>query len=67
MGIETLPEFIRKVASEALPPGQNTEADNMAFSWIYYGLIRNIRPSYVVAIGSAKDFYTVSRGARRAG
>lgn len=56
MDIETLPEFIRKVISEALPLRQNTSADNLDFGWIYYALIQNLHPSYVVSIGSAMGF-----------
>lgn len=49
-------DFLQKVIADAEPMGQNTSADNLGFGWIYYGLIRNLRPDFVVAIGSRRGF-----------
>lgn len=49
-------EFVRKVIAEAEPMSQNTGPDDLGFGWIYYGLVRNLRPDYVVAIGSCRGF-----------
>lgn len=56
MGIETFPDFVRQTIAEAEPMSQNSSLDNLGFGWIYYALIRNLRPDYVVAIGSAQGF-----------
>jgi FkbM family methyltransferase len=52
----TFGEFVRKVIAEAEPMSQNTGPDDLGFGWIYYGLVRNLRPDYVVAIGSCRGF-----------
>lgn len=35
---------------------QNTRPGNIGFGWIYYGLVRNLDPDFVVAIGSCAGF-----------
>src|SRR5262249_20899513 len=49
-------DFIHKVIREAEPCSQNTAEGDLGFGWIYYALIRNLRPDYVVAIGSRRGF-----------
>jgi methyltransferase family protein/methyltransferase FkbM-like protein len=49
-------EFVQKVIAEAEPMSQNTGPGDLGFGWIYYGLVRNLRPEYVVAIGSCRGF-----------
>jgi Methyltransferase domain len=48
--------FVRKVVAEAEPLSQNTSEDDLGFGWIYYGLVRNLGPRFVVAIGSRRGF-----------
>jgi hypothetical protein len=59
-----LDEFARKAIAEAEPLSQNTEPDNLGFGWLYYGLVRNLRPDLVVAIGSRRGFmpFCAARG-----
>lgn len=52
----SLPDFVDRVLSQAEPLSQNTADGNLGFGWIYYALIRNVRPLYVVAIGSRRGF-----------
>jgi FkbM family methyltransferase len=49
-------DFVHKVITQAEPMSQNTRSGDLGFGWIYYGLIRNLRPDYVVAIGSCRGF-----------
>ena len=55
-GRESFGDFVTKVIAEAEPMSQNTEDGNLGFGWIYYGLARNLRPDFVVAIGSCRGF-----------
>jgi hypothetical protein len=48
--------FIQKVIADADPCSQNTSEGNLGFGWIYYGMIRNVSPDFVVAIGSRRGF-----------
>ena len=52
----SFPDFIRKAVSDAEPLSQNTSENNLGFGWIYYGLIRNLRPGFAIAIGSRRGF-----------
>lgn len=52
----TLGHFVEQALSQAEPLSQNTSAGNLGFGWIYYSLVRNIRPAFVVAIGSRRGF-----------
>src|SRR5262249_48158603 len=52
----SLPDFVERVLSEAEPLSQNTGPGNLGFGWIYYALICNLRPAYVIAIGSRRGF-----------
>jgi len=49
-------EFVKKVIVEAVPLGQNSTVDNLGLGWMYYSLVRIIRPKFVVAIGSCRGF-----------
>lgn len=51
-------EFVKKLVEEAIPMSQNTSRENLGFGYLYYSLVRNIRPDTVVVIGSAKGFST---------
>src|SRR5262249_37314918 len=53
MPLET---FGERLLAEAVPMSQNTRAGNIGFGWIYYGLIRNLAPDFVVVIGSCAGF-----------
>jgi Methyltransferase domain len=61
-----LEEFAAKVLSDAPPLAQNTDAENLGFGWLYYSLVRNLRPELVVAIGSCHGFmpFCAARGAQ---
>ena len=48
--------FVHKVITQAEPMAQNTGPGDLGFGWIYYGLVRNLKPDYVVAIGSCRGF-----------
>ena len=51
-----LEQFGEQLLSEAVPMSQNTRPGNIGFGWIYYGLVRNLDPDFVVAIGSCAGF-----------
>jgi hypothetical protein len=51
-----LEQFGEKLLAEAVPMAQNTSAGNIGFGWIYYALVRNLDPDFVVAIGSCAGF-----------
>jgi hypothetical protein len=61
-----LENFAAKVLTDAPPLGQNTDAENLGFGWLYYSLVRNLRPELVVAIGSCHGFmpFCAARGAQ---
>jgi Methyltransferase domain len=52
----SLPDFVERLLNEAEPLSQNTGPGNLGFGWIYYALIRNLCPAYVIAIGSRRGF-----------
>jgi len=52
----TLERFVEYVLAHAEPMSQNTSEHNLGFGWLYYAFIRNVRPAYVVAIGSRRGF-----------
>ena len=51
-----LEQFGEQLLAEAVPMSQNTRPGNIGFGWIYYGLVRNLDPDFVVAIGSCAGF-----------
>lgn len=57
--------FAELLITEAEPMSQNVQGkDNLGFGWMYYGLVRNLRPDFVIAIGSARGFmpFSAARG-----
>lgn len=52
----SLPEFVDRVLTHAEPLSQNTKEGNLGFGWVYYALVRNLCPRYVIAIGSRRGF-----------
>ena len=56
--------LIRKIMGEAKPLMQSASAsdDNLGYGFIYYGLIRSIRPKHVLTIGSGHGFMPVCAG-----
>lgn len=60
----TLPSFVRRVLDEAEPLAQNTDPNNLGFGWLYYAFVCNLRPDFVVAIGSRRGFmpFCAARG-----
>lgn len=60
----TLEAFSNKLIQMGEPMSQNTRGTNWGFGHIYYGLVRNLHPEYVVAIGSARGFmpFSLARG-----
>lgn len=48
--------FGEKLLAQAVPLAQNTSTGNIGFGWIYYGMVRNLKPDFVVAIGSCAGF-----------
>ncbi len=57
-------QFIERALTYAEPLSQNTGTQNLGFGWLYYGLARNYRPDFAIAIGSARGFgpLCVARG-----
>ena len=57
-------EFARNLIAEGEPMSQNAREANLGFGYYYYGLVRNLQPDYVVAIGSARGFmpFCLARG-----
>jgi hypothetical protein len=49
-------DFEERLLAEAVPLAQNTRPGNIGFGWIYYGLVRNLNPDFVVSIGSCAGF-----------
>src|SRR4051812_50120432 len=62
----SLQDFVAQALAEAEPMSQNTSDGNLGFGWVYYALVRNLRPDFVVAIGSRRGFmpFCAARGAR---
>src|SRR3954467_7441824 len=60
----SLQDFVAKALAEAEPMSQNTSDGNLGFGWMYYALVRNLRPDFVVAIGSCRGFmpFCLARG-----
>lgn len=57
--------FAETLINEAEPMSQNVQGnDNLGFGWMYYGLVRNLCPDFVIAIGSARGFmpFSAARG-----
>jgi predicted O-methyltransferase YrrM len=54
-------EMLRLLLAESMPAFQATQAatQNLGFGFLYYGLVRTIRPRHVVVIGSKKGFSVI--------
>jgi hypothetical protein len=55
------PGSLREILDHARPLGHSEEADNLnlGFGFVYYGLVRALRPRHVVVIGSGYGFSVV--------
>lgn len=55
------PEVLREIFQYARPLGHNEDRENLnlGFGFIYYGLMRTLRPEHVVVIGSGFGFSVV--------
>src|SRR5262245_798243 len=55
------PESIRQILEHARPLGHREETAtwNLGFGFVYYALVRALRPSHVVVIGSGYGFSVV--------
>src|SRR5215510_7422111 len=60
-GFSLDPGLIREMFRHARPLGHHHAADtlNLGFGFIYYALVRALRPKYVVVIGSGFGFSVV--------
>jgi hypothetical protein len=60
-GFSLNPEIIRDIFQFARPLGhaENPENHNMGFGFLYYGLVRALRPKHVLVIGSGYGFSVV--------
>jgi len=54
-------ELLREILEHARPLGHNEDAAslNLGFGFVYYGLVRSLRPEHVVVIGSGFGFSVV--------
>ncbi len=57
-GFSLTPELIQSILTHAKPLGHNESPDslNLGFGFIYYGLVRALRPPHIVVIGSGYGF-----------
>lgn len=55
------PTMLREILTHARPLGHNEapENSNLGFGFVYYGLVRALRPKHVVVIGSGYGFSVV--------
>jgi hypothetical protein len=55
------PELLRDIFKHARPLGHNEDAGslNLGFGFLYYGLVRTLRPRHVLVIGSGFGFSVV--------
>jgi predicted O-methyltransferase YrrM len=55
------PDLIRRILKEAKPLGHysQTKNANLGFGFLYYGLVRALRPRHVLVIGSGHGFSVV--------
>ena len=60
-GFSLAPDLIRTIFQHARPLGHHEEPDelNLGFGFLYYGLVRTLRPRHVVVIGSGFGFSVV--------
>lgn len=57
-GFSLTPQLIQSVLTHAKPLGHNELPDNLnlGFGYLYYGLVRSLRPKHIVVIGSGYGF-----------
>src|SRR3989338_3366225 len=55
------PAVLRAILDHAKPLGHNEEPDklNLGFGFLYYGLVRALRPRHVLVIGSGYGFSVI--------
>ena len=55
------PILLREILDHAKPLGHNEKPDNLnlGFGFLYYGLVRALRPRHIVVIGSGFGFSVV--------
>lgn len=55
------PALLRSILDHARPLGHNEQRDrlNLGFGFLYYGLVRSLRPQHVLVIGSGFGFSVV--------
>lgn len=60
-GFSLDPSLIRSIFDHAKPLGHHESADdlNLGFGYLYYGLVRTLRPRHVLVIGSGFGFSVV--------
>lgn len=58
------PSLLRDVLRHARPLGHNEDAEtlNLGFGFLYYGLVRSLRPKHVLVIGSGFGFSVTCLG-----
>jgi predicted O-methyltransferase YrrM len=60
-GFSLAPELLDEIFEHARPLGHHEDRDtrNLGFGYLYYGLVRTLRPQHVVVIGSGFGFSVV--------
>jgi predicted O-methyltransferase YrrM len=60
-GFSLTPELIQEIFRQAKPLGHHDDRGslNLGFGFLYYGLVRTLRPKHVVVIGSGYGFSVV--------
>jgi hypothetical protein len=55
------PELLKRILEKAKPLGHRTRKDhlNLGFGFLYYGLVRSLRPEHIIVIGSGFGFSVV--------
>ncbi|MFZ5585309.1 MAG: O-methyltransferase [Thermodesulfobacteriota bacterium] len=60
-GFSLVPDLLRQVLAETKPVGHHHQSAsmNLGFGFVYYGLVRALRPRHVLIIGSGHGFSAV--------
>lgn len=60
-GFSLSPALLQEILTHAKPMGHNEDAPslNLGFGFMYYGLVRSLRPKHVVVVGSGYGFSVV--------
>jgi hypothetical protein len=58
------PDLLQRILKRAKPLGHHTQLknSNLGFGFLYYGLVRAVRPNHIVVIGSGYGFSVVCLG-----